>query len=59
MEVNIKFNDISARLKLSKEFMVAQDGIYRLNEISKLINSCREDIKSLTMFKMNEANNAM
>ena len=59
MEINIKFNDISGSLKLSKEFMVAQDGIYRLNEISKLINSCREDIKSLTMFKMNEANNAM
>ena len=59
MEINIKFTTVSENLKLSRQFSISPDGSYRLNEISKLISACREDIKSNAMVRMNEANNAL
>ncbi|MAG50210.1 hypothetical protein CL621_01050 [archaeon] len=59
MEINIKFTNVSENLKLSKQFSISPDASYRLNEISKLILACREDIKSNAMVRMNEANNAL
>jgi len=59
MELNIKFTDVAESLKLSKEFSMSQEGAYRLNEVTKLIKACRDDLKTYTMLHMNEANNAV